>query len=50
MEDSEIIERLNEAQVEESWEKVHDLVQELEAEVGFRNPFEDYNEDDELNF
>ena len=50
MEDSEIIERLNEAQVEESWEKVHELVQALEAEVGFRNPFEDYNEDDELNF
>ena len=31
MEDSEIIERLNEAQVEESWEKVHELVQELEV-------------------
>jgi uncharacterized protein YihD (DUF1040 family) len=46
MEVSEIIERLNEAQIEESWEKVHELVQELEAEVGFRDPFEDYDEEE----
>tara|TARA_Y100001951_G_scaffold80528_1_gene68531 strand:- start:323 stop:466 length:144 start_codon:yes stop_codon:yes gene_type:complete len=46
METDEIIERLNEAQVEESWEKVDELVQELEAEVGFVDPFEDYDEEE----
>ena len=47
MEISEIIEKLNEAILHESWDVVLELVGELEAEVGFTDPFEDYESDDE---
>jgi hypothetical protein len=46
MEISEIIEKLNEAILHESWDIVLELVGELEAENEFTDPFEDYENDE----
>ena len=50
MEAGQIIEKLNEALAEETWTIIEDLMQELEAESGFSDPFEDFDEDDEIDF
>tara|TARA_B100000029_G_scaffold79664_1_gene71175 strand:- start:1419 stop:1574 length:156 start_codon:yes stop_codon:yes gene_type:complete len=47
MEVGQIIEKLNEALAEESWTIIEDLMQELEAESGFSDPFEDYDDGEE---
>ena len=44
MEAGQIIEKLNEALAEESWTIIEDLMQELEAESGFRCSFHVYPE------
>ena len=44
-------EKLNEALAEESWTIIEDLMQELEAESGFSDPFEDYGDgEEEIDF
>jgi hypothetical protein len=46
MEISEIIEKLHEAMNDLSWDRVEELLHELEAENEFTDPFEDYNDDE----
>jgi|TARA_B100000073_G_scaffold211605_1_gene175839 uncharacterized protein YihD (DUF1040 family) len=46
MDIGQIIEKLNEAINEESWFMVEELIEELEAEAGFSDPFEDYDEEE----
>jgi len=46
MDIGQIIEKLNEAINEESWFMVEELIEELEAEVGYHDPFEDYEEEE----
>ena len=46
MDIGQIIEKLNEAINEESWFMVEELIEELEAEAGFSDPFEDYEEEE----
>ena len=46
MEVSHILEKLNEAIAEESWFIIEELIKELEAEAGYIDPFEDYDEED----
>ena len=41
-----ILEKLNEAIAEESWFVIEELIEELEAEAGYIDPFEDYDEED----
>ena len=51
MEVAHILEKLNEALAEESWTIIEDLMQELEAESGFSDPFEDYGDgEEEIDF
>jgi len=45
MDNNEILEKLTEAINEDSWNKIEELIQELEAEAGFSDPFEDYDEE-----
>ena len=46
MDNNEILEKLTEAINEDSWDKIEELIQELEAEAGFSDPFEDYDEEE----
>jgi len=46
MEINEIIEKLNDAMNELSWNKIEELVQELEAENEFSDPYDDYEDDE----
>lgn len=46
MDIGQIIEKLNEAINEESWFMIEELIEELEAEAGFSDPFEDYDEEE----
>ena len=46
MEVAHILEKLNEAIAEESWFVIEELIEELEAEAGYIDPFEDYDEED----
>ena len=46
MDSNEILEKLTEAINEDSWNKIEELIQELEAEAGFSDPFEDYDEEE----
>jgi len=46
MELSDIIEKLNDAMNELSWNKIEELVQELETANEFSDPFEDYADDE----
>ena len=46
MDNNDILEKLTEAINEESWNKIEELIQELEAEAGFSDPFEDYDEEE----
>ena len=46
MDNNEILGKLTEAINEDSWDKIEELIEELEAEVGFSDPFEDYEEEE----
>tara|TARA_Y100000768_G_scaffold49628_1_gene32353 strand:+ start:973 stop:1116 length:144 start_codon:yes stop_codon:yes gene_type:complete len=46
MDNNEILGKLTEAINEDSWAKIEELIEELEAEVGFSDPFEDYEEEE----
>ena len=46
MDNNEILEKLTEAINEDSWNKIEELIQELEAEAGFSDPYEDYDEEE----
>ena len=43
---SEILEKLSEAINEDSWAIIEELIEELEAEAGYHDPFEDYDEEE----
>ena len=45
MDNNEILEKLTEAINEDSWVIIEELIEELEAEAGFSDPFEDYDEE-----
>ena len=42
MDNNEILGKLTEAINEDSWAKIEELIEELEAEVGFSEPFDVY--------
>ena len=46
MDNNEILEKLTEAINEDSWVIIEELIEELEAEAGFSDPFEDYDEEE----
>ena len=46
MEKDEILGKLTEASNEESWNQIEEIIQELEAEAGFSDPFEDYDQEE----
>ena len=46
MDNNDILEKLAEAINEDSWVIIEQLIEELEAEVGFSDPFEDYDEEE----
>tara|TARA_Y100000739_G_scaffold124053_1_gene106800 strand:- start:951 stop:1094 length:144 start_codon:yes stop_codon:yes gene_type:complete len=46
MDSNETLEKLTEAINEDSWVIIEELIEELEAEAGFSDPFEDYDEEE----